>query len=820
MSKSGYNFFEIEEEIRSLWDQNKVFETEFNDKPIFSIDTPPPTVSGNLHIGHVFSYIHPDIIARFKRMCGYEVFYPYGFDNNGHATERLVENTKNISAHSIGRESFIKECLDLTQEVQRNFVSLWDKIGLSIDKRCWYSTIDKDVQRISQKSFIDLYKKGFVYRKYEPSLYCTASKTTIAQADLEEIEKDTLFSTISFSILGEENEKILIATTRPEMLAACQAIFFNPNDLRYKKLENKKAIVPIYNIEVPILADDKVVIEKGSGLVMCCTFGDALDVLWFKKYNLNYVQVIGNNGKMLENTGVLSGLSVLQAREKILEELKNKNFINEQKKIVHAVSVYERSKKEVEYLMLPQWFISVLPHKEKFIELADKIKWHPENMKNRYIDWVENLKWDWCISRQRFNGIPFPVWYDENQNIILADESDLPVNPLVDSPKDKNIKVVGDSDVMDTWNTSALTPQIGRFLYEKFVGENSNFIPMNIRPQAHDIIRTWAFDTIVKAWMHEKNIPWRDILISGHVQTKSKEKISKSKGNNPCDPEVLLSNSPADAIRYWSASAKLGIDTAFSEDQIKQGNRLIIKLFNAAILVEQFFYNFNKKEKDEKFEVKQSVNIWILNKIFNLYERYFTLFSQYNFSHALTELEQFFWADFCDYYLEIIKKQCSENDDENENIIETKYVLNSLFKVILQLFAPFLVYITEHLYQKIYIRNSEKFISLHKTRFINLEKKFNFDNKKMFDFDICIKFIEIIRKLKSENSLSIKAPINQVIVFANEYIGEQIKNSEKLLLDCCYIENLKFEISSKCEDRELSFKLIKEEDKIKIEIYL
>lgn len=797
--KSSYDFFKIQDYFINKWDSEKIFEIKKSDKKIFSIDTPPPTVSGALHIGHIFSYTHADFIARYKRLNNFEVFYPFGFDNNGLPTERYVEKETGKVSHSMPRNEFINLCLEFTEKVQYKFIDLWKKIGLSIDWRLCYSTISKEAQKISQKNFIELYKKGFIYKKSEPALFCTAFRTSVSQAELEEVEKETLFSELSFKI-ENSNEEIIIATTRPELLASCCAIFFNPEDNRYKNLENKKAVVPIYNFSVPILPDDKVIKDKGTGLVMFCTFGDSLDVQWFKKYNFPYLQSIGLDGKMTERTGFLKNLSVFQAREEILKRLSQEGIIKKQEKIKHFVSIYERSKKEIEYVVLSQWFVSLLNFKEEFLKIGEKINWYPTNMKERYKNWVENLKWDWCISRQRFYGIPFPVWYDKNENVILPDEKDLPVDPMTEFPKNFSGELFPDSDVMDTWNTSSLTPFLCKNLYEKFIEENSNeFFPMEIRPQAHDIIRTWTFDTIVKSWMsnrdESKKLPWKNIIISGHVLSKDKEKISKSKGNNPLDPENLIKNYPIDAIRYWTASAKLGIDTAFSEDQLKQGNRLLIKLFNAAKFVEQ-----NCKEEciflNEKFEnfseIKIDVNNWIINELSSCLKIYKESFEKYEFSSALESIEKFFWSIFCDNYLEIIKDMFFKPEKYNfEEINETKKTLSFIFRSILNLYSPFLIYLTEEIYQNLFAKNSN-FKSIHNFSltplFEILEKE---SNKTNIKFNYFLEIISKVRKLKTNLNLSLKTEVEKITINLKEnfLISENMKN---LIMGTIYSKEILF----------------------------
>ncbi len=501
-----YDHLQAEAAAQELWQNQNTYSSENNPGPLYSVDTPPPTVSGSLHIGHIFSYTQTDIIARYKRMSGFSVFYPFGFDDNGLPTEKYVEKKLEIHAHALKRSEFIQICLKETEEVEKQFEALWKRIGLSADWSASYSTIDERSRYISQLSFIELYKKGFVYRKDEPALYCTNCRTTVAQAELDDMEKASSFNDVVFTSNGEE---LIIGTTRPELLAAVNALFYHPDDARYKHLAGKTARIPYYNTEVPILADTAVDPEKGTGIAMSSTFGDKTDVAWFKKFKLPYKPIIGLDGVFTEQAGPLAGMRVHSAREKIVALLEEKGLLRNKRAITHSVNVHERCKKEIEYLILTQWFLSLLPYKQQFIDLGNKIEWYPSFMKSRYVNWVENISWDWCLSRQRFYGIPFPAWHcTACKKILLADVAQLPLDPQETSYKGScpcgSSSIVPDTDVMDTWNTSSLTPYICASLrlnkkediFQEAV--TSQFIPMSMRPQAHDIIRTWAFDTIVK----------------------------------------------------------------------------------------------------------------------------------------------------------------------------------------------------------------------------------------------------------------------------------------------------------------------------------
>lgn len=757
-----YNHIESEDKLKKAWLESSVYKFDKDSKkPLFNIDTPPPTVSGSLHIGHIFSYTQTDIIARFKRMSGSNVYYPFGFDDNGLPTERYVEKKLNVTGYNLGRSKFIELCLKESHSVEETFKDLWQKMGLSVDWNYTYSTISPETRKLSQESFIKLFEKGFVYKKFEPALYCSTCYTSVAQAELDDQDVPSKFNDIVFKLM--DGSELLIGTTRPELLASCVAIFYHPDDTRYVHLKNKRAIVPVYGFEVEILPDESVLPEKGTGLVMCCTFGDKKDVEWCKKYNLPYKESIARDGKFTSITGPLEGLRVKAAREKILELLKEQDLLRGQKDINHSVNIHERCKKEIEIISIAQWFVKIIEFKDKFIELADQINWYPEHMKYRYVNWVENLSWDWCISRQRFYGIPFPVWYCADcKETIIADIKDLPIDPQESKPQNckcGSTNLIPDSDVMDTWNTSSITPFICASLIDKNKNIFEDFEPMAMRPQAHDIIRTWAFDTIVKSWMHSSKIPWKDIVISGHVLAGGSEKISKSAGNSPFEPKNLMAQHSADAIRYWTSSANLGQDVIFSDTQLKQGGKLINKLWNA--------FKFLKEHVDKNVQRPSSLGVlneWILNELQDTFDNYSNYLNKHEFHLALIELDKFFWASFCDNYLELIKHSLFNSDAYSKDELDaTRWTLNKVGFNLLQLYAPYMPFITEELFTLIY-KNDVDALSIHTTEFDINGYRFE-DSKNIMLRAILV--VEKIRKLKTENKLSLVAEVEEVIINTN-----------------------------------------------------
>lgn len=794
-----------DQQMRQLWQDQQTYRQTNPAFTTYTIDTPPPTVSGSLHIGHIFSYTQTDIIARYKRMTGHNVFYPFGFDCNGLATERFVEKKHNTNVSKIGREKFIDLCLSTTEEMKIKFVQLWQTIGLSAELEKTYSTIAPDVQKISQESFIDLVKKDFAYIKNEPALYCTQCRTTVAQAELDDMQQTTTFHDIAFE--SSDSKQIVIATTRPELLPSCVAILFHPSDQRYTHLANQQAIVPLFGQHVPILADQTVLPEKGTGLVMVCTFGDKTDIEWYKKHNLPYKPSIDLNGKFIASIQDLAGLNVSEARKKIVELLKEKNVILNQKQIENSVNVHERCKHPIEYAVLPQWFIKVVENAEHFLAAAEKVQWFPAHMKSRFVDWVQHLSWDWCISRQRVFGIPFPVWYcNDCSEVLLADIKDLPVDPQKTAygkpcPKCNSTNIRAEKDVMDTWNTSSLTPYICKKLYQDNHNSpfaDTDFIPMNMRPQAHDIIRTWAFYTIVKSWMHQKETPWNDIVISGYVLSENKEKISKSKDNAPLEPEKLLNMYAPDAIRFWTASGTLGQDIAFSPEQINIGQKLLTKLWNAVKFIH--LNNQTHQVPTEKPNDLGLVNAWILDCLQLCLKDYHQHFKNHEFSLALQTVEKTFWHDFCDNYLEIIKDQLFNPANYSpEDVAATMWTLNQAGFILLQLYAPYLPHITEYLYQQIY---AQKY-NIHSVHLTQLPLAAANNEDIQLQMSLILDIISQVRKLKTHAQLSLRTNIeNLVIGGLTPAQISLVQKNQSVIKGVCKAVNIQF--SQQAEQTSLS----------------
>ncbi len=753
MSKE-IEFKEIEEKLKKFWKEENVYKTDFTKENIYSIDSPPPTVSGSMHMGHAFSYSQQDFIARFRRMFEGAVFYPFGTDDNGLPTERLIEKIEKVKSLEMSRENFISLCLKILKKETPKFIQDWVDLGISFDREIYYSTINDRTRKLSQKSFIEFYKKGFIYEKKFPAIWCSTCKTSIAQAELEDKEVETLFSTLKFEC---DSKELLIATTRPEFLPACRAIFVNPLDKRYKNLIGKKAKVPLFNFEVPIIADESADMKKGTGVLMICSYGDRFDVDSILKRKLTPKIILDKNGKFLVKG--YEGLSVRKAREKILNELKEKNLIKEQKKINHILNVHERCETPIEFLPIRQWFVKLLENKKELLEQGRKINWFPIFMRQRYENWINGLGWDWNISRNRLFGVPIPVWKCENCNeIILAEEKELPVDPTKESKK--CLKCGGDAIpekmVFDTWFTSSSSPQIVSELSGKKIEP-----PLSLRPQAHDIIRTWAFYSIVKEFYHSGKIPWKNIIISGNVFLKG-EKMSKSKGN-VIDPQEILKKYGADALRFWASSSKLGTDTNYQEKDLIAGKKLIKKLVNASKFI---FMNL----EDYKFERPKNLEIIDEEFLIKLNELIISVtndFNNYEYSQAKLKLTNFFWEDFTSNYLEIVKKRIYEGNGDKK--LSAQWTLYKSLLVVLKLFAPIMPFITEEIYLNKF-KEHEKIKSIHLSEW---PKKF--ENIK--DKNIWNSFLNILLKVRSKKSELKKSMNSKIILTIEERDYKKLNNS-------------------------------------------
>ena len=714
---------------------------------VYSIDTPPPTVSGSLHIGHVFSYTHTDVIARFQRMRGKAVFYPMGWDDNGLPTERRVQNYYGVRcdpslpydsdfhppekpgkrAVPVSRPNFVELCLRLTVEDEKAFEHLWRYLGLSVDWSMTYATIDRRAQRASQTAFLRMLARGAAYQLEAPTLWDVDFRTAVAQAELEDREQAGAYHRIRFERTGasassEAGGYVEIETTRPELLAACVALVAHPDDERYQPLFGTEVTTPLFGASVPVRAHALADPEKGSGIAMICTFGDITDVTWWRELALPVRAVITPNGTLRpvswgaagwESRDVaraqhaydqLAGLSASKARIRTVELLRESgDLLGEPRPITHQVKFFEKGDRPLEIVTSRQWFIRTVEYKDALISRGCQLQWHPEYMRHRYENWVNGLTGDWCISRQRFFGVPFPLWYPlrddgsiDYQHPLVPDESTLPVDPSTDVPsgyrpeqRGESGGFVADPDVMDTWATSSLTPQIaGGWLEDPDLF--ARVFPMDLRPQAHDIIRTWLFTTVLRAHVEHDELPWRNAAISGFVTDPDRKKMSKSKGN-VVTPMGLLESHGSDAVRYWSASIRSGANTtldATNANQMKVGRRLAIKLLNAA--------RFALMQATPRGPITEPLDRGMLSSLSQLVEDSTDQLEAYDYARVLERTERFFWS-FCDDYLELVKSR-RYGDFTPEGAASANSAMLVALSTMLRLFAPFLPFVTEEVW--------------------------------------------------------------------------------------------------------------------------
>ncbi len=756
----NYSPGEVEPRLEAAWQEEGIYHFDRDaDAPVYSIDTPPPTVSGNLHLGHCYSYSQPDFIARYRRMQGLNVFYPMGFDDNGLPTERLVEKRRKITARLVGREKFIQACLAMSEEVETDYRALWKRLGLSIDWRYTYRTIDERSRRIAQLSFIETYRKGLAYRKSAPAIWCPECQTAIAQAELNDLERQSEFITLAFKV--SDGSLLRIATTRPELLAACVAVFVHPEDPRYRGLPGQTASVPLYNQSVPILVDPAADPTKGTGAVMCCTFGDQADVAWWRIHHLPLVEAIDRQGRMTAAAGDLAGLPLDEARQKIKARLAEAGLVLERQATSQSIRVHERCDTPVEYIVTPQWFINVLDQRADYLQAGEKVSWSPEHMLGRYQSWVENLSWDWCISRQRFFGVPFPAWYcQECGETILANESQLPVDPSVQAPagpcpKCGSSSFKPDEDIMDTWATSSLSPQlVGGWLSDPDL--YAKVFPFSLRPQAHEIIRTWAFYTIAKSLFHFDQVPWKNVLISGWgIAGEGMGKISKSRGGGPMPPLDMIQRYSADAVRYWAASTGPGKDAVISEEKIQVGSKLVTKLWNVGRFSEPFLSAGAPLEDPEALT---PADRWILSRLQGLIRRATADMEAYEYAAAKSEIENFFWKELADNYLEMAKSRLYSPDAPGHG--GSTFTLYTLLVNVLKLLAPFLPFVTDAIFRELFAAH-EGVPSIHRSRWPFPRSRFE-DSQAEKVGDTLVAIATAIRRYKSERNLSLGTELNRV----------------------------------------------------------
>lgn len=739
----------LEESLSRRWREEGTyaFNPDTVREEVYSIDTPPPTASGSLHVGHMFSYTQTDVLARYQRMKGKNVFYPMGWDDNGLPTERRVQNYYGVRCDPtrpydpdyqppatapknqrdfdvVSRRNFIELCEELAVEDEKVFENLFSTLGLSVDWNRTYRTIDDHSRAVSQRAFLENLKAGDAYMAEAPTLWDVTFRTAVAQAELEDREQPGAYHRISFH--APDGEKILIETTRPELLPACVALVAHPDDERYQRLFGTTVKSPLFDVEVEVKAHPLAKPDKGSGIAMICTFGDLTDVTWWRELNLPTRAVIGRDGRILadtpewietpsakENYAALAGKTVFSAKETAVELLRASGDLDgEPKKITHPVNFFEKGDKPLEVVTSRQWYIRNggrdADRRERLIARGKEIDFHPAFMRSRYENWIEGLNGDWLVSRQRFFGVPVPVWYpldasgnpDYDNPILPAFES-LPADPAADpapgyeeSQRNQPGGFIGDADVLDTWATSSLTPQIvgGWGVDEDLFAK---VFPFDLRPQGHDIIRTWLFSSVVRADALQHAAPWKHAAISGWILDPDRKKMSKSKGNVVV-PTDVLNDYGSDAVRYWAASAKLGADTAYEIAQMKIGRRLAIKLLNAS----KFVLNLGATEANvvtgDTSVITNPLDKSLLIQLVDVINNASKAFESYDYARALQITESFFWS-FTDDYVELIKDRAygASGDAEQASVLAT---LATTLDSLLRLFAPFLPFATEEVW--------------------------------------------------------------------------------------------------------------------------
>ena len=785
---SEYDQKKLEKKWQKKWVDEKTYHFNFNsDKKPYSIDVPPRYASGPLHAGHAVHYTHIDFAARYKRMRGYEVFFPLCFDVNGIPIEERVERQLGITRKDIDRHKFTKLCSNFANKNIKTMTDQFTMLGESMDPSIYYQTDAKYYRRLTQISFIELYNKGLIYKGKFPVNWCPRCMTAMADAEVTYANRQTKLNTIKFYFKKAPSKQITkytnigkdekgtyveIATTRPEMLPSCQIVAVHPNDERVAWLVDQILIVPVFEKEVKIVEDDAVDPDFGTGIVMICTIGDKEDLNWVFKYKLPIEMSIDESGRMSKICGKYEDLNIKEAREKIINDMKKEGLLIKSDPLDQNVGVCWRCKTPVEFVNAEQWFLKTTDFKKLVLEKSSEMNWYPKFMKIRLEEWVNSLEWDWVISRQRYFATPIPLWECEKcSKVIVAKKEDCYIDPTIDKPPAKKCpncggKLVGCKDVFDTWMDSSISPLYNTFWYrddKKFL----KLYPMSLRPQAHDIIRTWAFYTILRCALLTDKKPFENIMMGGFILSEDGTPMHASL-DNVIDPIEIIEEYGADAFRCYAASCGLGEDNPFRRKDVIRGTKLLRKIYN----VQHFITNIIKDEKPKKSDLID-IDKWILTKYSRLVKKCTKLMDNFDYSQTMKEIEFFLWHELADHYLEMIKTSIYKNK-KTESI---RYSLYTIGLGTLKLFAVFFPHLTEDIYQNFYKRFEDK-ESIHLTKWPEL---LIIDDKKEKAGDLVKTYISKIRTWKSDNGIALNAPIKAITTYAPKDIISSIKSSESII---------------------------------------
>ncbi len=793
MLPKTYEPEKIEPKWQKFWLDEKIYKYELDEKrPSYAIDTPPPFTSGTLHLGHVLSHTWIDIIARYKRMTGYNVLFPQGFDNHGLPTELKVEKEFGISKDQ--PEKFLQKCVEWTWQAIEAMRNQFIRIGYSADWGLEYHTMDDWYRAAVQKSLLEFYEKGMLYRDKHPIYWCPRCRTSLAKAEVGYVEEDGYLYYIKLP-LADGSGHVPIATTRPELMPACVAVFVHPDDERYKDVVGKKVKLPIFEREVPVIADEDVDPEFGTGAVYNCTYGDEQDVVWQKRYNLPVIIAINEDGTMNENAGPYAGLKAEEVRERIAEDLEKMGLLYDRKKVHHRVLRHtERSScmAPIELLPKTQWFIRVKDFTDEIVKVAEEINWYPEDMFLRLKDWAESMDWDWVISRQRVFGTTLPFWVCKNGHVVPAREEDLPVDPRFDKPPVEKCPVCGAelepvTDVLDCWIDSSITPLIITLWHEAIKGDEEakrwfehNF-PTALRPQGTDIIRTWAFYTIFRTHVLTSQKPWNDVLINGMVAGPDGRKMSKSYGNVVA-PDEVIPKYGADALRLWTALAPPGEDHSFKWETVDYNYRFLQKVWNIYRFAERHLVDFDPSSAPEELE---PIDRWILSRLHRLIKFATEEVERYRFNLLTRELMTFVWHEVADDYIEMIKYRLYGDDEESK--LKAKAALYELLYNVMLLLAPLAPHITEELYQEMFKRHvGAKSVHLLEWPKYN-EGRISEEAERLGE--LAREIVGVMRRYKNSHGLALNAKLKHVAIYATEGY-EALKAIEKDIAGTMNIERL------------------------------